>query len=64
MNSQVAEVKRGRGRPESFPGVETRMAGFNLPVTVLEKLAVGAKKREITQNALVAKALEAYLRKD
>ncbi len=62
--AQMTETKRGRGRPASFPNQETKMAGFNLPTGTLEKLSKGAAKREITQNALLAKAIEAYCRKD
>lgn len=56
------EVKRGRGRPASFPDTATKMAGFNLPLTTLDSLAAGAKARGITQNALLDRALKAYLR--
>ena len=56
------EVRRGRGRPKAFPGVETAMAGFSLPVETLALLKTGAKAREITQNALLDRALRAYLR--
>lgn len=60
--SQVAEVKRGRGRPKSFPNVETKMAGFNLPIETLELVQKVAEKRELPQNVLVERALRAYLR--
>ena len=63
MSNSSTQVKRGRGRPAAFPGVETSMAGFNLPDTTLARLAAGAKSRGITQNALVARAIEAYLRR-
>lgn len=63
MSNSATQTKRGRGRPASFPGQETRMAGFNLPVSTLERLSAGAEKRGITQNALVARAVEAYLRR-
>lgn len=62
MSSTNTEVKRGRGRPASFPNLETKMAGFNLPLATLESLAAGAKARGITQNALLDRALKAYLR--
>jgi hypothetical protein len=58
----VTEVKRGRGRPASFPNQETKMAAYCLPITTLESLQAGAKARGITQNALVDRALRAYLR--
>lgn len=60
--SPSTETKRGRGRPRSFPDQETKMAGFNLPTSTLESLAAGAQAREITQNALVNRAILAYLR--
>jgi hypothetical protein len=54
----ATEVKRGRGRPASFPGQETRVAGFNLPIETLDMLAAEAETRGVTQNAVVAKAIE------
>ena len=72
MSTQVAE-KRGRGRPEAFPGVDCRMAGYNLPVATLERVAKAVKARNakkaegaqsMTQNTLVNRALLAYLRRD
>lgn len=60
--SNATEVKRGRGRPATFPNDETRMAGFNLPVATLELVRKTAEKREINQNALVNKALLAFCR--
>ena len=60
--STSTEVKRGRGRPASFPNQDTKMAGFNLPTATLELLATGAKARGVTQNAVVDRALRAYLR--
>lgn len=60
--SNVAEVKRGRGRPKSFPNVQTKMAGFNLPVETLELVSKTAEQREIPQNVIVERALRAYLR--
>lgn len=63
MSNSSTQVKRGRGRPRAFPGVETRMAGFNLPDATLQRLAAGAKTRGITQNALVDRAINAYLRR-
>lgn len=56
------EVKRGRGRPKSFPGVKTKMAGYMLPTTTLDLVSEAAATREINQNILVDKALRAYLR--
>ena len=64
--SNVVEVKRGRGRPKSFPELsekEVKMAGYKLLVTTLEVVSKGAEKRGIAQNALVNRALLAYLRK-
>lgn len=60
--TETTEAKRGRGRPQSFPGQETKMSGFNLPVATLELLKAGAKAREVGQNTLVDRALRAYLR--
>lgn len=60
--SNVAEVKRGRGRPESFPNQETKMAGFNLPVATLDLVKQTSEKRSMPQNILVERALRAYLR--
>lgn len=65
------ETKRGRGRPESFPGVETKMAGYNLPVATLKLVTSTVEKRNkdrgskprINQNQLVDRAIRAYLRK-
>jgi len=59
---QVA-AKRGRGRPASFPNQETKMAGYNLPVTTLDLVTKAAAKRGVNQNILVDRALRAYLRK-
>lgn len=56
------ETKRGRGRPRSFPDQQTKMAGFNLPVATLELLQEGARSRGVTQNALVDRAIRAYVR--
>jgi len=61
--SNSTEVKRGRGRPKSFPNAETRMAGFNLPVATLEKIVAAAAKRGTNQNTLLDRAVNAYLRK-
>lgn len=63
MSNSSTETKRGRGRPASFPGQETRMAGFNLPTATLKRLAEGAETRKVTQNALVDRAVNAYLRR-
>lgn len=69
--ANATEVKRGRGRPESFPGVETKMTGFNLPVSTLELLSEAVVKRNkarkegvsrVNQNTLVNTALRAFLR--
>ena len=56
------EIKRGRGRPKSFPNTETKMAGYNLPIETLELVTKAAAKREVNQNILVDRALRAYLR--
>ena len=65
------ETKRGRGRPCSFPGQETKMAGFNLPVATLELLTAAVEKRNTNRkegqgrtncNLVVDRALRAYLR--
>ena len=56
------EVKRGRGRPRSFPDQTTKMAGFALPVETLELLQEGARSRNIPQNALLDRAIRSYLR--
>lgn len=61
-NSNTTETKRSRGRPRSFPDQVTKMAGFSLPVDTLELLQAGAQARGVTQNALVDRALRAYLR--
>jgi len=61
-STSTSTEKRGRGRPASFPGQETKMAGFNLPVSTLNMLAAGAAAREVTQNTVVDRALRAYLR--
>jgi hypothetical protein len=60
--SNATETKRPVGRPQSFPGQATKMAGFNLPVETLALLAEAAKSREVTQNTLVERALRSYLR--
>jgi hypothetical protein len=60
--SNATETKRPVGRPQSFPGQSTKMAGFNLPVETLALLAETAKSREVTQNTLVERALRSYLR--
>lgn len=63
MTSTTAtEVKRGRGRPPAFPGQKTKMAGFNLPQETLELLSKTATERELTQNAIVDRAVRAYCR--
>lgn len=63
-NSTATQTQtRGRGRPASFPDQETKMAGFNLPVTTLELIAKGASKRGVNQNILVERAIRAYCRK-
>lgn len=59
--SQV-EVKRSVGRPASFPNQETKMAGYNLPLTTLKLVSDAADKRDENQNILVDRALRAYLR--
>jgi hypothetical protein len=61
--STSTETKRGRGRPATFPTQNTKMAGYNLPVTTLEIVRKAAAKREVNQNLLVNRALLAYLRK-
>lgn len=62
MSTQGAtEVKRGRGRPSAFPGQETRVAGFNLPVEVLDMLASEVGVTKETQNAIVAKAIQRFV---
>ena len=61
MNTNT-EVKRGRGRPQSFPNQDTKMAGYRLPTSTLDLVTKSATKREINQNILVDRALRAYLR--
>lgn len=61
--TSATETKRGRGRPQTFPGQKTRMAGFNLPVDTLDLLSASAESRDKTQNAIVDAALRAYCRK-
>ena len=61
-SATTTEVKRGRGRPPAFPDAKTKMAGFNLPVETLELLSATAKSRELTQNAIVDRAVRAYCR--
>ena len=72
MSTQVEVKPRGRGRPSSFPeGVETKMAGFNLPVATLELLTSTVEKRNKDRgakprtngNLLVDRAIRAFLRK-
>lgn len=60
--SSNTEVRRGRGRPRSFPDQQTKMAGFNLPVETLELLQEAAQARGVTQNALVDRAIRSLLR--
>lgn len=60
MNTNT-EVKRGRGRPATFPDQDTKMAGYNLPITTLEAVATEAARREWNQNALVNRALLSFL---
>jgi hypothetical protein len=63
--SNATEVKRQRGRPSAFPAdIDTKMAGFKLPTATLQMLAKGAAKRELTQNAIVDRAIRAFLRRD
>lgn len=62
MNTSTI-LKRGRGRPATFPNQDTKMAGYNLPTSTLELVRKAAEKRGINQNALVERALRAYLRK-
>lgn len=54
--------KRPRGRPRAFPDQKTRMSGFNLPVETLEMLSAASEARKLTQNAIVDRAVRAYLR--
>lgn len=61
--SNSVEVKRGRGRPASFPNTETKMANYNLPIATLDLVTKAAAKREVNQNILVDRALRAYLHK-
>lgn len=57
----ATEVKRGRGRPKSFPNAATKMAGYNLPEATLEMVTTAAVTRGVPQNILVDRALRAYL---
>jgi len=43
--TQETEIKRGRGRPESFPGQKTKMVGYNLPVETIELLQAEVERR-------------------
>lgn len=73
-NQTETEVKRGRGRPASFPelGKEgVQMAGFNLPVSTLETLDKAVETRNaarkegqprVNKNTIVDRAIRAYLR--
>jgi hypothetical protein len=69
--TQATETKRGRGRPASFPDVETNMAGYNLPQETLDLVKAAVEKRNknrgnkprINQNQLVDRALRAFLRR-
>ncbi len=62
MTNATVEVKRGVGRPATFPGQETKMAGFKLPIETLERLATRAEEKGLNQNDLVNRALTAYMR--
>lgn len=60
--AQAIETKRGRGRPSTFPAdVETKAAGYKLPVTTLTLVDEVAERMEINKNGLVDRALRAYL---
>lgn len=60
--SNATEVKRGRGRPASFPNQETKPSGYSLPVATLKLVEDAAVAKEVNRNVIVDRALRAYLR--
>lgn len=72
MSNATQTETRGRGRPASFPDVETKMAGYNLPVSTCEAVNKAVEKRNKARkagtprtnaNMLVNRAILAYLRR-
>ena len=52
--SQATEPKRGRGRPATFPGVETVSFLVNVPEETRQQVRDLAERRGVTLNAVIA----------
>ncbi len=52
------EVKRGRGRPATFPNTEVALLATKLPTETLDHLRMIAEKREVPIGVLINKMIE------
>jgi hypothetical protein len=57
-NANTENATRGRGRPASFPGIETVKMLASIPVTAQEQLRAVAAKRGEPINVTLARFIE------